>query len=89
MQTIYERLNDPQEKINSQTYLIEQMKLYVNATAKPFSIANVQIKFGLGHNRACNLINYFIHNSLIIKNSAGQYTKLHNGLTFNNSQGIN
>jgi hypothetical protein len=88
MQSFYERLNDPQVSIDHQVYLLEQMKLYIE-TAKPFSIANVQIKFGLGYNRACNLINYFIHNSLIIKNSAGQYLKLHNGLTVNNLQGLN
>jgi hypothetical protein len=89
MQTFYDRLNDAQESINNQNQLIQLMKAYINETTKPFSIANVQIKFGLGYQRACNLINYFIYNSLIIKNSAGQYLKLHNGLTINNLQGIN
>jgi hypothetical protein len=88
MQSFYDRLSDPQESTSHQTYLIEQMKLYIDS-AKPFNIANVQIKFGLGYNRAISLINYFVREGSIIKNIAGQYVKIQQGLTFNNLKGIN
>lgn len=88
MQNFYADLSNPSKMMEHQLLLIEQMEKYVDIN-KPFTISNIQIKFGLGYQRACDLINYFVNNGVIIKDATGQYRKLHNGLTFNNLKGIN
>jgi len=87
MEKFFADLCNPNKIIEQQTYLMEQMKSYIDSS-KPFTVSNVQVKFGIGYNRASDLINYFVNNGFIIKNIAGQYMKLHNGLTFNKLQGI-
>lgn len=82
MQTFHELLNNTAEYKKRQTYLIDQTRLYIE-TNKPFGVSDIQIKFGIGYRRACNLIDYFLHNNVITRNMRGQYIK------FNNLKGIN
>lgn len=88
MEKFFADLCNPNKIIEHQVYLMEQMKLYIDSS-KPFTISDVQMKFGLGHNRAQYLINYFVNSGYIIKNLAGQYIKIQQNLTFNDSQEIN
>lgn len=88
MDKFYAELCNPTRAIQHKLLLIEQMESYVDKN-NPFTISDIQVKFGLGYQRACDLINYFVNDDIIIKNIGGQYTKLHKGITFNNLQGIN